>query len=411
MKKRMILILCGMTLLLTASCAKQPEAGNTDPEAGKEAPKENQKSQEAGPGAENESGQNSGGDTSGESGMAEDASGAGGTAGAASSGETWQQAYLNWLQDEEDADICTYSLICVDDDEIPELVKDTGVEAGGCRIATWHDGTFDYLQTSRLNFTYVEKGNLLCNSDGNMGYYYDDIYAIESRLWKYVAGGTYHDPESGPQLDAEENNYIYEYEWEGEPVEESAYEQRFQAVYPGNQAKTPENYYILDDMISILQTGETMSANHRYELIVQDITWTEAQKACEEKGGYLATITTREEFERIAEQILAEGQTSVTFFVGAADKGDTHGHAWLEPGKGPYSMLSLYKALFADYWLEGEPSYTGVAEDGREVDEDCVSLIYRSSEGRCYLNDVADDILAEAPSFAGRVGYICEYNE
>lgn len=74
-------------------------------------------------------------------------------------------------------------------------------------------------------------------------------------------------------------------------------------------------------------------------------------------------------------------------------------------------MLDLYNALFAGYWLKGEPSYTGLTEDGQEVREDCVSLIYRSSEDRCYFNDVPDDILSAFPSFAGRVGYICEFDE
>lgn len=87
--------------------------------------------------------------------------------------EAWEQAYLEYLDTLQYGESCTYSLIYVDEDEIPELVIDAGYEAGGCRILTWHEEILDMLQTNRLNFTYVEKGNLLCNSDGNMGYYYD----------------------------------------------------------------------------------------------------------------------------------------------------------------------------------------------------------------------------------------------
>lgn len=323
----------------------------------------------------------------------------------------WKKAYLEYLSAFEYADSCTYSFIYVDEDEIPELVIDTSVEAGGCQILTWHEGNADVLQTSRLYFTYIEKGNLLCNSEGNMGYYYDNVYTIKGGMWEFFGGGTYHDPPSGPQLD-ENGNEIFEYEWLQEPVEASEYEERFHGVYPEKQGKTPEIYYIKDEITSLLKTGKAMSASHRYELIVQDLTWTEARKACEEKGGYLATLTSREEFERVQAQILSEEKTAVTFFVGAANKGDSFGFTWLEPGKEQgYSMLGLYNALFAGYWLKGEPSYTGLAEDGQEVKEDCVSLIYRSSENRCCYNDVPDDILSASPSFAGRVGYICEFDE
>ena len=75
--------------------------------------------------------------------------------------EDWAQAYLDYVNTYEFSDSWTYSLIYVDEDEIPELVMDTGVEAGGCMILTWQEGILDVLQTLRLNFTYVEKGNLL----------------------------------------------------------------------------------------------------------------------------------------------------------------------------------------------------------------------------------------------------------
>lgn len=87
--------------------------------------------------------------------------------------EAWEQAYLEYLDTLQYGESCTFSLIYVDEDEIPELVINAGYEAGGCRILTWHEEILDMLQTNRLNFTYVEKENLLCNSDGNMGYYYD----------------------------------------------------------------------------------------------------------------------------------------------------------------------------------------------------------------------------------------------
>lgn len=45
--------------------------------------------------------------------------------------EPWEQAYLDYLDGFEASGACTYSLIYVDEDEIPELVIDSGFEAGG----------------------------------------------------------------------------------------------------------------------------------------------------------------------------------------------------------------------------------------------------------------------------------------
>ena len=155
-----------------------------------------------------------------------------------------------------------------------------------------------------------------------------------------------------------------------------------------------------------------VSAKHRYELIVKDVTWKEAEVLCHESGGYLATITSHEEYEQLRERMISEYKEDIPFSVGATNErveGTPFGYRWPEPGiKYGYYMLDLSNALFR-FWLEGEPSYTGLTESGVEVSEDYVVLFYRGKDGRCYLNDVPNDILEAAPSYAGRVGYICEY--
>lgn len=328
--------------------------------------------------------------------------------------QKWEAAYIEYLNDlGETAEECTYSLIYVDADEIPELVIDTGYEAGGCQILTYHEGIVDVLQTARLYFDYIEKSGLLCNSEGHMGYYYDFVFAIEDGKWVLIEEGEYGDSEEGMQFD-ENGDFVYVYSWEGKSVDEKEYYQRLNEVYDKEQAVTPQKYYNLTEISSVLETGKVSSATHRYELIVEDITWEEAQKKCEEKGGYLATISSAEEFQRLEQQIVEEEKTKITFWVGGKylKEDGLWGFYWLEQGenKTAYSMLDLYNAYWG-FWLEGEPSYTGLTESGEEVDEEYVVMFYRSSEGRGYLNDVPNDILAAAPSYAGRVGYICEYDE
>lgn len=340
--------------------------------------------------------------------------------------EEWKSAYLSYLDSLEYADSCTYSLIYVDEDDIPELMIDSGFEAGGCLVITFHDGIIDEWQSSRLNVSYIEKGNLICNSDGNMGHYYDNVYTIQDGKWRFVDGGQHGDGPDGVQFD-ENGNYIYievyywnnedantEWEWwSGEEISEEEYNARLNNVYPMQQATYPERYYILKEICSVLSTADVSSAEHHYELVVEDLTWTEAEALCREKGGYLAAITSWEELERIQEQMVSENKTDITFFVGARNPREENGrwgYCWIDPESGSYyEMLDLYNALFG-FWLDGEPSYTGLTEDGVEVREDYVVLFYRKSDERCYINDVPDDILSAAPSYSGKVGYICEYN-
>lgn len=145
--------------------------------------------------------------------------------------EAWQRAYIDYINALESKDACTYSLIYVDEDDIPELVINTGYEAGGCMLLTWHTNRLDVLQTSRLYFNYIEKGSLLCNQEGNMGYYYDDVYTIKDGKWNYLCGGTYQDSKDGAALD-EEGNFIYVYAWNGETVNEAEYKEKLNAAYP-----------------------------------------------------------------------------------------------------------------------------------------------------------------------------------
>ena len=85
---------------------------------------------------------------------------------------SWNEGYLAYLEEKmpEDMMDMSFALIYVDDDDVPELVIDSGFETGGCQILSFYDGTVRELQTARLYFTYIEKSGLLNNSEGRMGY-------------------------------------------------------------------------------------------------------------------------------------------------------------------------------------------------------------------------------------------------
>ena len=156
----------------------------------------------------------------------------------------------------------------------------------------------DEWQSNRRNVAYIERENLVLNADGIYGQYFDDVFSIQNGKWFYVEGGIHGDGPDGIQFD-ENGNYIEFFKWDGEDMTEEEYEACLNAVYPADRSMRPQKYYILDEICSILRTGNVSSAEHKYEFVVEDVTWEEAWQLCQEKDGYLATITSagiRKEF-------------------------------------------------------------------------------------------------------------------
>ena len=317
--------------------------------------------------------------------------------------QDWQAAYVEYIEGFEEKERCYYSLIYVDDDDIPELVIDTGFGAGGYKILTFHNGEVDDHQTDGRLFYYIEKKNLLNNTGGRMGYYFDRICSIENGKWVYVTGGEYRE---NP-----ENRMEFLYEWEGKPVEEEEYEDKLDEVFDREQAKEPEQYERLDEMLFRLQMGTALSQTHRYELYVEDITWDEAKRRCEEKGGYLATITTTEEYECIKNGIEDSGQTQVAYWVGASDDYPSSYpiYEWREPNRDYLRDIFINYTIMGKYWADGEPSYFKQASD-EQIDELGIYLLYDDVKEDWYLYDAPMDMLLRNPEYTGKIGYICEYD-
>lgn len=324
----------------------------------------------------------------------------------------WRTLYLDYLNDLKNQNqieqYCAAGLIYVDDDDIPELyIK--GDDAVGGLILTCVSGSVDALHTGIFNVFYMEKYNLI-GGITSFGYhfdYYEEIYSITDGKWECIASVE----NIALNDDSECEDYNVQYTLMGQPVTCEEFERELAPINEVKMRKyfTETEGYTLDEMETILRTGETLSKNHRYELIVADVTWTQAEAMCRQKGGYLATLTSQEEFDQVTNQIVGEGKTKISFYVGATRDDSYDGideYHWLHD----HSEDSMFSDAMYSFWLSGEPSYSSVTEDGETMEEKYVDLFYRQKEGRCYLNDVADDILAEAPSFKGAIGYICEYD-
>ncbi len=151
--------------------------------------------------------------------------------------EPWQQAYLDYLDGESRVESQKgYTLICLSDTEIPQLVEVGDSEANGCRIVAYGEGRVHVTQLDRLHFHYIPDSNLLCNSDGLMDYYYDNVYRLENGELKTVASGHYGKLDDGPMEFDQNGEPVYQYEWNGTRVDKEAYAQALAQVYDTTQA-------------------------------------------------------------------------------------------------------------------------------------------------------------------------------
>jgi len=147
---------------------------------------------------------------------------------ASSTDSSWKSAYRRYLTENELLqnldDFAVFWLIHVNADTIPELIIDTQIVAGGCHILTYNGKQVNSEIIGSTGIpAYIEKGNLLLDSAGHQGNYYDTVYTIANGKWKEI----YH-----------ANNYEYPsltYDMDGEIMH---------TFHIGNQEVTQDEYNI-----------------------------------------------------------------------------------------------------------------------------------------------------------------------
>ncbi len=145
---------------------------------------------------------------------------------------------------------------------------------------------------------------------------------------------------------------------------------------------------------------------HTYELLVGDVTWTQAYEDCIARGGHLVRINSEEEYQAILQQIRQEDKNNIKFWLGGRREADSHEYRWAyEDGSHGDEVLNQDEK-YASYWLSGEPSYEDTAVGSQEMH---MNMFYIKKEDRWVWNDAPDDLLAVVNAYAGTVGYICEY--
>ncbi|MEG1491519.1 MAG: protein kinase [Oscillospiraceae bacterium] len=134
---------------------------------------------------------------------------------------------------------------------------------------------------------------------------------------------------------------------------------------------------------------------HRYEVIIDDLTWEEAASECERRGGHLVTVSSQSEMDKI---------------ISLAEKADVK-YVWL----GGYTYRSDNGDLYAG-WVTGEPfTYqlwcpnepSGSDYDGSE--ENCIVLWYLDEYDWTW-NDINNDPFGLS-TYHNNIAYICEYGD
>ena len=128
----------------------------------------------------------------------------------------------------------------------------------------------------------------------------------------------------------------------------------------------------------------------QYTVVSSDMSWLDAQAACRGQGGYLAVISTREEFDQITR--LADEQGLTRLWIGCHRENDQL--VWETDD--PVNFTN---------WADNEPSNWDYWDN---VPEDYV-MIYKE-DGVWYYNDNRNDPAADYPEYySGTMGYVCEF--
>ena len=176
--------------------------------------------------------------------------------------ELWKSAYLEYLSTDDDIAACRqgdlgvkFSLIYLDDDDIPELFIDTDVEAGGEIVATYYDGKVVEQHFPRLGSQYIEKSGLIYTNTGHMDYYPLTITKLENGTFTEIGSGVSYLSEEDREKIANDEDYPYilTYEWEGETVSEEQFNSKVAELYDLDKSKYPEDTHNYDEIVEMLR--------------------------------------------------------------------------------------------------------------------------------------------------------------
>ena len=155
--------------------------------------------------------------------------------------ENWKQLYIDMIAD--DIDPNSFSLIKIDNDDIPELIF-TGSAVGGTRMAWIKDGKLETQAIGYGEVQYYEKQGVFYCQYVNHGIFTDSVYKMDNHSLTTVFQGTILPEENGFDNPG----------WfiDNESVDEFVYTSKLNSAFDFNNAKKMDTYYTRNEITDVI---------------------------------------------------------------------------------------------------------------------------------------------------------------
>ena len=185
----------------------------------------------------------------------------------------WKERYVSWmksLMDESGSVGGRFSLLFIDEDDIPEIIWKTDIEAQGSLLVTYDGETLDELAVSRTGMTYLDSRNLVKDYSGEDQVMYDRIYSIRDGKWILQAEGsveekTAEDGASAGTGRTKPGSAVHKtviiYTWQGQEVDGDTYDAKLSALFEPSETAVPTVFYDYSTMIGLLEDEEDPDAD------------------------------------------------------------------------------------------------------------------------------------------------------
>ena len=173
--------------------------------------------------------------------------------------QKWRKLYvkeIKKLNKEYESDT-ECAIAYINDDDIPELIINTTIMAGGGEVCTVYNDKMSVLPVWCYGVSYLDRQNILLNRGGRMEDYFDDLYHIDKGKFVETAKGeyglydeSYYDDEN---FDWEHAEDYFTYKWNAKEVTKAQYKKSLKKIYDKSSAINPyKNSYSASFMISML---------------------------------------------------------------------------------------------------------------------------------------------------------------
>lgn len=162
---------------------------------------------------------------------------------------SWKEAYANYVRRSE----ChMFSLIYLDDDEIPELLCQDYNDPQ--KIVSLQDGKIIERYLERDAFLYLEKKGIYYTTGGHMGEFPMEIVELRDGEFNLLAAGFQKSEYivSAESTAPDQMTEFVNYDWNGQSVTEAEYNQRIDAIIDRKNAERPKALYTSDEMLTLL---------------------------------------------------------------------------------------------------------------------------------------------------------------